>query len=725
MNRGTRPVIRIAFAAALVAAALATGARCGEVRFYVATNGNDAWSGALRGPNAAKTDGPFATLTCARDAIRQLTGGKAPEQPVKVLVRGGTHYLPDTLALEPQDSGTATCPMAYEACRGEKVVLSGGRRITGWKPCKGKIQKCDLKALGLGGLRFKQLFYNGTRQPLARVPNADPTRPRTGGWMYVPKTFPVPDYDPAKHDRTWTKPYDPAMKSHLIYDPAKLDPTRWARPAEAEVSIFPWQCWNNNIVPVASIDTAKRVITLSGKGASYKIIRGNRFFVQNVFEELDAPGEWYLDTSTATIYFWPPDGKLATSEVVVPALDSVVAMRGDAKAKAFVRHVRIAGFTILASRSAAVSLSAAEHCTVAKCTFANIGREAVYVGAASSENRVAGNDITDTGTSGVRIRHGTRNTVSNNHIHHFSVVLRNHSGVAAGGKANIISHNLIHDCPRSGVTFGGAGNVMELNRVHHVNLEASDSCAIGMYCGGSYEKARAQMGNIVRYNFVSDTGGYSMQTPGTWRTPWHTYGIRMDDLTSGVTVLGNIIVRTVSGAVQIHSGQDNVLENNIIVEASRAQLCFSNTLAAFKKIESKMANNRFVRNIVCYKSPEARLFAIGNWTREMISESDRNLYWHFGQPLLNRCWPKRPEATSLDGWRKAGYDAHSLVADPLFVDPAHDDYRLRPDSPALKLGFKPIPVGKIGLFESPDRASWPVDEQLDIPREELLLNTGP
>jgi len=463
------------------------------------------------------------------------------------------------------------------------------------------------------------------------------------------------------------------------------------------------------------------VITLAGKGASYKIIAGNRFFVQNVFEELDSPGEWYLDRESATLYFWPPDDNLAQSEVVVPVLESAVHTTGSPSKNSYLRHVRVAGFHFQAYRSTAVNLQAAQHCTVAKSVFTNIGTLAVTIGSGSSNNRVVGNDITDTGLSGVTVRGGPGNLVSNNHIHHFSVILRNQSGISIRGRANVVSHNLIHDCPRSGITFSGADNLMEYNRIHHVNFEACDSCIIGMYCGGSYAKAKERMGNTVRFNFVSDSIGYCMRSPGHWVSPCHTYGIRMDDLTSGVTVYGNIMARTVSGAVQIHSGKQNVIENNILVDGLGSQICFSNSLAAFKKIESDMSDNRFVRNIVYYSDPKARLFAIGGWTEKMIAQSDYNVFYNPAKAfLISRLPGTRPDE-SFAKWRELGYEAHSIVADPLFVDPSKDDYRLRPDSPALKLGFKPIPVEKIGCMPGPDRASWPVDEQLDIWREELLL----
>ena len=689
----------------LFACLLAVATVGSSAELYVAKDGSDG--------NPGTKDKPFATLNRARDAIRAAK----PAKPTAVLVREGMYYLSEALSLGPEDSGAA-----YEACGGEEVVLSGGRVVTGWKPYKDRIWQCDLKPLGLGGLRFRQLFYNGKRQTAARVPNVDPEHPRSGGWAYVPRTLSIPGYDPAKHDRRWKEYNNPFLKSHMTYDSAVIDPTRWSDPTRAEVSIFPWQCWNNNIVPVQAIDTETHEITLDGKGATYKIIRGNRFFVQNVFEELDAPGEWHLDPKSSTLYFLPPDDDPTKGTVVVPVLDSIVSIRGTKDAP--VRHVRIAGFRMQSCRGTAVVLRAAENCVIAGSVFTNTGAQAVAVGRDCRNNRVVGNDVTATGKTGLSAS-GTGNVIDNNHVHHFSEIHRNYPGISIGGRKNVASHNLVHDGPRRGISFRGGENLVEYNKVHHVNFEANDSCIIGMFCGGSYEKAMANVGNVIRYNHVSDSIGYGMRKPGQWASPCHTYGIRMDDLTSGVTVFGNIIVRTVSGAVQIHSGKDNLIENNIMVDASRAQVCFSNNLAAEKNIQSDMSGNRFVRNIVCYRDSDARLFSVGGFTEKMIEESDYNVYFAGGKAPIIRTLPDTTPAESFAKWKAFGYEAHSVVADPLFVDPEHNDYRLKPESPALRLGFKPIPVDKIGLYESPDRATWPVDEQWNTQREELLLNTPP
>ena len=132
---------------------------------------------------------------------------------------------------------------------------------------------------------------------------------------------------------------------------------------------------------------------------------------------------------------------------------------------------------------------------------------------------------------------------------------------------NVISHNLIHDTPRQGITFNGFRNLVEYNHVHHTNQEQSDTGAVDMGSRDIYER-----GSVIRYNFIHDTGGYNMLRPGVWEYPHYCWGVYLDDYTSGVHVFGNIIARTYRGGVMVHGGQDNVIENNIIVDGLQQQI---------------------------------------------------------------------------------------------------------------------------------------------------------
>ena len=736
MSCHTQVILRAILVALLVGTMMYSEAQGAQAKFYVATDGNDAWTGRLPAPDAAGTDGPFATLTRARDAIREVKATAGLHQPVKVLVRGGTYHLSETLMLRSQDSGTASFPITYMAYAGEQPVLSGGRLITGWKPYQGKIWHCDLNALGLEKLSFKQLFYNGERQPLARFPNVDPQRPRTGGFLYIAEGGMK------------------GSKKLLKYDPSKLDPSRWANPTIVEANICPYHNWENFIVPIAEIDLANHVITLAHE-VWHELINDTRFYIRNAFEELDAPGEWYRDSKTSTLYFWPPDDNLAAGQVVVPALDTIIHIRGGDNDP--VRYLRIGEFTLQMSQGgrgstnavgpeAAVRLEAAQQSTVAKCTITNIGCTGIFLDSACRENRLVGNDIAHIGVTGIRVE-GEDNLISNNHVYDTGVIVKRYSAMRIGGRGNLVAHNLIHDVPAIGINFRGRhsfDNIIEYNEIHHFGMETN--VAGGMYAYALKESAVVG-GVIIRFNKVSDAVGYGMPSPGEWG-PNPGWGLWLDDMISNTTMYGNILVRNLRAGIVIHGGTDNVVENNIMGAGIPST---SNHI----RPGEELCNNKILRNIVYYANADPTLLKQYGWTvkgitetdasaaaipvflcgwssvKAAVSESDYNLLFPIRgeavRALLNfrgvgeaffGPWADEPVPDRFAWWRSQGYDAHSIIADPLFADITHDDYTLAPESPAFKLDFKPIPQERIGLYPSPNRASWPIPEHMHIWREE-------
>jgi len=206
--------------------------------WHVAPAGDDAWSGALAEPNADRSDGPFATLERARDAIRERRKAGLAE-PVTVFVHGGDYPLAQTFTLSKEDSGTAEAPVIWRAFGAERPCLIGGKAITGWQPVAddartgGKLMRADLAAQGLGGATFTQLLFAGRRQPLARWPNFDAANPYGGGWAYADgKVVPMYGDIPGEDKRT------------LVIKPD--DARQWLRPTDGEVFVFPrWNWWNN------------------------------------------------------------------------------------------------------------------------------------------------------------------------------------------------------------------------------------------------------------------------------------------------------------------------------------------------------------------------------------------------------------------------------------------------------------------------------------------------
>lgn len=735
---------RFAFCIAVSGLALCMGAascapvRVGSLRpqpntWFVAADGDDAWSGGLPAPNRDRTDGPFASLRRARDELRRRKAAGGLPHGATVLVREGTYFLAEPLIFSPQDSGTEQGPITYAAAPGEKVALKGSRRITGWRRHRGAIYRADLSGLQLGAGRFWQLFYKGKRQILARVPNFDPKHPRSGGFLYVAGTLQKDDLSPLPYN-PWAA-REKASKVALLYNPDRLDPSKWARPAEARIHVWPWLNWNRDILPVKAVDSRRKIITL-GRRARYPLIEGNRFFVENVAEELDAPGEWHYDEASKQLTFWPPDGQHPAGEVSVPVLAALVRFQGDEATGEFVRYIRLRGFAVAESQDSLVILSTAAHCTVAACTLTGCRGTALTISRRSHHNQVVGCDIAHVGGSAIVLQgvrdwsHALENRIShnridNNHVHHVGEGGNAWGAIridpSCGGNCthdNVISHNLVHDTPRQGITFNGFRNIVEFNHVHHTNQEQSDTGAIGMGSRDIHER-----GSIIRHNYVHDTGGYCMLKPGVWDYPHYCWGIYLDDYTSGVHVYGNLIVRAQRGGVMVHGGQDNVIENNVIVDCLAQQVEFlpidhltrGRTPGHPDKSPWLMTGTKLIGNIFAYSHDTARWLRGRKWG-QILAASDRNLIWHHGKPIVTVTTAGEDGWTA---WQKLGYDRHSVIADPLFVDPRRDDYRLRDDSPAFKLGFQAIPFEKIGPYKSPDRATWPVAD--DCWREEHVL----
>jgi len=839
-----------AFAALLVLpTCLVAGERpaIAKSTFWVATDGSDAWSGRLARPNADRSDGPFATLHRARDAVRTLIAQGLAE-PATITVRGGVYRLAEPLALGPEDSGTAPCPVTWQAAAGERVTLSGGRPITGWKTDDGKLWHADLpKGVDWG---FRQLFVNGRREPRARFPNLDTTDILRKGWLYARTTRPVivaglakpgnwleyraavpvaatytlwlgyatvqeashehvalsldgkplplppipttggwrsvrfvrvgvrelaagehririertamaPEHrihldafvltdnaaytpQPGRLDdppagerrivveaedemarvsgragiaefqgfRTFTCADRKLLSPHTIHVRREDIHEAWGRAPDAEVHLFAAWGWFNEIVRLAAIDRDTSTLTLEGRECQGKVWAGNRFFVAGVREELDQPGEWFLDRAAGRLLYWPRKGSPADAKIVAPVLDRLVHLRAPVEGKARVRHVVLRGFhfrhtrytvghtAVRSATDAAVHLDNAHHCAIEACTFALTGGYAVRLHLDSCHNRIAGNEVNDAGAGGVILTsailsYGKRlddreaaqqfaplaNTISRNHIHHSGVVRKYVAGVQldsrprhlADGPGNIVAHNHIHHMPRNGI-FGfmhQCGNTVEGNLIHDVLLESDDGG--GIHFATSNPDAP---GNIICGNVIRHVLGPRAQADGSIKRMFG-FGIYLDNATSNCLVTHNTVSRTSTGGVFLHIGCDNIVENNIVVGDVHQQLLVQGPVG-------KQVGNRIRRNLFVATDPDAKIIKISKGNFGALAECDGNLYWAAGRPLAFG-----PVGT-LAEWRAKGFDRHSVVADPQFVDPEAGDFRLRPTSPAHKLGFKPV-----------------------------------
>ncbi|MCF7762268.1 MAG: right-handed parallel beta-helix repeat-containing protein [Verrucomicrobia bacterium] len=662
----------------LLACFLMPGVNEAALRFHVAPDGDDAWSGQPREASADRRDGPFASLEAALQAVRALS----PEERkaaggVRIVLRGGVYELEKPVVLGPEDSGVAADqPMVIENYPGEKPILSGGRRITGWERVDGRPGAWRVAVPGVkeGRWYFRQLFVNGQRAQRARTPN--------DGYFRI----------------QGESPQDKPVK--LKFAPGDIR-REWADRGDVEVIAL--LAWADIRMQIRSVDEAGQIATLSGDPRPSNKEKNARYFIENTPDALDAPGEWYLDRESGVLTYWALPGQDLTGiEVVAPRLEELMRFQGDLSGERPVAHVVLRGVTFshtdwtlgengYADTQAAIATpgdiraEGMEDCVIEDCVFSHLAGYAVELGRGCRRVRIVGNEMVDLGAGGVRLgepairesafeaNHG--HVVSDNHMHALGRVYPPAVGVfvlQSGG--NRITHNHIHDLFYTAISVGWnwgyretpcRENVVEFNHLHDIGqARLSDMGAV--YTLG------IQKGTVIRNNLIHDVDAF---TYGGW-------GLYPDEGSTDILWENNVVYRTKSAGFHQHYGRDNVVRNNIFAFGREFQVMRTRAEAHRSFV--------FTNNIVYFNS--GKLLG-SNWSNDNYL-IDGNLYFD-----------ARPGATpesmvfagvSLEQWRQRGHDLHSVVADPLFEAPEKGDFRLRSISPALQMGFRPIDMSSVG-----------------------------
>jgi len=511
---------------------------------------------------------PYQTLTQARDGIRTLRG-----EPVTVHVAPGVYSLGASFELSAADSGTVEAPIVYRAGKGGKVRLQGGVTLapSSFKPItdasvlsrldaavREKVRVCDLSAQVPGAFsEFKTafrgvpaapwLYVNHQPMTLARWPNATATE---AGWATFSKAvdtgLPQPDA------------VDPALrKAHpgsFVFEDSR--PGRWNLDDGVWLLGYWTHDWSDEVIRVASYDQQTKVITLAAPH-SYGINAGTwgaakrRFFAMNALEELDAPGEWYLDRAGKRLYFYPKE-ELAQAEIVLATLTEPLVKINGAK------HVKFERLCFEYGHADGLVARNAEHVEIAGCVLANLAGSGISID--GSNNTVRSCDVFNIGRSGISLRGGdrksltpARNLAQNNHIHHFGLFQRTYApGIGVNGCGQIVRNNCIHDAPHNAVLYGGNEHLFERNEVYRVVMETGDAGAF--YSGRDW----TSRGNVLRHNYVHDLGGGEAGHV-------NTMGFYLDDCDSGDTLEGNVFYRA-GRALMIGGGRDNPVLNNVVVD---------------------------------------------------------------------------------------------------------------------------------------------------------------
>ncbi|MHB0998808.1 MAG: right-handed parallel beta-helix repeat-containing protein [Armatimonadota bacterium] len=649
---------------------------------FVATNGNDSWSGRTVSPNKDKTDGPFATIQRAQQAVRQIMNQPIDGRrgDVTVMVRGGTYYLSNPLTFTPADSGSGTISVVYSAYPGEAPVISGGRRITGWKKTSDGKWEVRIPEVASGAWNFSQLFVNGERRYRPRLP-------KQGYFVVEDAVEPTPGAKGKGFDRFKYAPGD--IKGN------------WTNLNDVEV--LPFHLWTLSRMRIGDIDEQNRIITFSNHTLAdtfwASLPKGNRYLIDNVKEALDEAGEWYLDRKTGVLTYIPMKGEdIRKAVVIAPVLDIPVSIKGDLENRKWVSNITFKGLSFMHSNwnlpvggysspqgefslPGLIYAEGARNIVFDNCTVAHTGGQAIDFEAGCKFNKVQNCEITDLGAGGIKVGEGfyrtdnelltSYTTVRNNVIAHGGRLHPAGEGVlVAGSPYNQVLNNDIFDFYYTGINVGWSWGYGPSN-AHHNRVENNHVYNIGQGVlsdmGGIYTLGIAD-GSVIRHNLFHDIMSYSY---GGW-------GIYLDEGTTHMLVEDNVVYRTKTGGFHQHYGKENTIRNNIFAFAREGQVIRT------RSEEHKSFD--FERNIVVWK--DGPLLG-SNWSSDNY-KLDYNLYWNTGKRPINFA------GMDLSEWQKKGQDVHSIIADPGFVDISKDDYRLRPDSSALKIGFKPIAMTGFG-----------------------------
>ncbi|MCP4641000.1 MAG: right-handed parallel beta-helix repeat-containing protein, partial [bacterium] len=555
---------------------LAAGA---QTTFYVAPDGDDA---------AAGTEAqPFRTLPRAQQAARQV---HASGQAVHVILRQGDYVLDEPLVFTQEDS-SENAHALYMASPGETPRLLGGRHVTEFVPitdpavlkripeqARAKVLVADLRAQGISGhgdmtMRgFPQpilpapmeLFFDGEPMTIARWPN--------DGFV---KTGPIVERGSVPRE---------GDESNRAGTFTYLD-DRVARWAEADdVWMFGYWCWDwaDESIGVRTIDTEKRTVTLDAPH-HYGLKEGMRYYAFNLIEEIDQPGEYYVDRAAGRLYFWPPTS-IEDGEALVSTLETPMVVMDNAQ------YVEMRGLTLECTRGTAVRILGGEGCALSQCIIRNVGNVGVIFGLgandedvvgllgcsvfsrsyqdtawnrnAGTEHRVEFCELYNLGEGGIILGGGDRVTLTrgdnaaiSNTVHNYSrSVTTNRPAVWVDGCGNFVDNNRIYDAPHTAIMFWGNDHSVQWNEVYDVCKETGDVGAI--YTGRDW----TMRGNEVSHNFLHDIHG-----------PGHggAQGIYLDDLASGTTCRSNLLINVARGFL-IGGGRDNIAECNILVDCDQA-----------------------------------------------------------------------------------------------------------------------------------------------------------
>lgn len=678
---------------------------------YVSPKGNDA--------NPGTKDKPVASFAKAQELVQRLP---ASIQEIQVLFANGTYYLSETITFTPNDNRKR---VTYKAQEEGKAIISGGSALKlSWKPWSKGIYVAKIS----GNPEIDQLYINGQRQRMARYPNAKPDSNVFDSWQLSHSAEPDSANDallPARIAR-WKNPQGGYI--HAMHDALWGDMHWLIKGKNADGTLAYEGGWQNN-----------------RPSPMHPVYR----MVENIFEELDVPGEWYYNRSEQNLYYMPETGTdLKTALVEIVRLRHLVEFNGSKQNP--VRNIHLEGLVfrhaartfmenkepLLRSdwtvyRGGAVVYNGAEDCTISDCTFDQVGGNTIFVNNYNRRITIRGCYIHHSGANGIAFvgdpatvrnpifRYGkqdyagldrTPGPKSDNYPQDCVVedCLITMTGRDEKQTAPVqismsygirVSHCSIYDVPRAGInisegTFGG--HIIEYCDVFNTVLETGDHGSFNSWGRDRFwtpdvKETSAEVANDTTLPYL-DMLAPNVLRNNRWRCD-HGWDVDLDDGSSWYIIYNNLML---NGGLKMREGYNRTATNNVIINNGlHPHVWYCGSGDIFK--------NNIVFNAYQPAIMNQCIAADGKWGKEL----DYNFY------ASNRA--------AMERFAANGCDHHSMHGDPMFVQAAAGDFRVQPDSPALKLGFSNFDMNQFGVVKPALKA---IAKTPAIPAIQMQLETA-
>lgn len=641
-----------------------------QTEYFISTEGKDM--------NVGSIEAPFASLEKALEEARKESG------EVTLFLREGTYRLQKTVVLTKTD-GNRNKALNIRSYPGEKVVISGGQKLDlDWKPYKKGIMCAKIE----GQVQMDMLLVNGEIRHMARYPNYDEQAIRFNG------------------------------TSAEATAPSRVK--QWKHPETGYLHAMHRSDWGDFHYRITGKDDKNQLVLEGGwQNNRQSGLHPDNRMVENIFEELDAPGEWFFDTEESVLYYYPIEGENMEKAVVeTPQLKHLFEIRGTEADP--VMNIRLDGLQLTQTmrtfmeryepllrsdwtiyRGAAVFMEGTERCSLSDCDLYNLGGNAVFFSKYNRNAEVSGSHFTNIGASAICFvgdpqcvrspsfeyslfvpfdlldrekgpkgnNYPSNCVVKDNLIHKIGLFEKQITGIELSmSQSIIISHNSIYDTPRAGInvsegTWGG--HIIEYNDIFDTVKETGDHGSFNSWGRDRFwhpdyktmEEMTTNHPELVLLDAVKTT----TIRHNRFRCD-RGWDIDLDDGSSNYHIYNNLCL---NGGIKLREGFYRIVENNIIINNS-----------FHPHVWFLQSGDVFSRNIVmsAYKPIQVRKWGL------MV---DYNIF---------------TDSIALQAAHKNGTDKNSWVSDVLFANPSVGDFTLSDNSEAIvNGGFHNFPMDEFGV----------------------------